>query len=58
MVTDAAGAPIVSVAGAPAGAALSIEFADGKVGARVEGAPAKPLRSTPKKDDGKQGSLL
>ena len=58
MVTDAAGAPVVSVAGAPAGVVLGIEFADGKVGARVEGVPVKPVRGAPKKDDGKQGSLL
>ncbi len=58
MVTDAGGAPVVSVAGAPAGAALNVAFADGTVGARVEGAAVKPVRAAPKKDDGKQGSLL
>ena len=61
IISDAAGVPITSTALAPAGAALTVEFSDGKVGVQVtEGAP-KPARvSKPglRKPDDKQGSLL
>ncbi len=58
MVRDASGAPVTGVAGAAAGSALKIEFADGDVPVRVEGAASKPVRSVPKKDGGNQGTLL
>lgn len=61
VVRDAQGRPVRSAAGQTAGAALEIEFADGRLGALVApgGAPKpQPKKSAPKKDSGKQGSLL
>jgi len=58
LVRDAGGVPITAAAGAASGAALRIEFADGEVGARVEGPASKPARPAPKKDNGTQGTLL
>jgi exodeoxyribonuclease VII large subunit len=40
LVRDAAGVPLRSVAAVGAGMSIEIEFADGRVGARVEGAPS------------------
>ncbi len=58
LVRDAGGVPITSMAAAAAGASLKIEFADGEVPVRVEGAAPKPARPAPKKDGGTQGTLL
>jgi exodeoxyribonuclease VII large subunit len=58
MVWDASGAPVTSVMGAPAGAGLRLEFADGSAGVLVSGAAPKPPRPAPKKDPGSQGTLL
>jgi exodeoxyribonuclease VII large subunit len=58
LVRDAAGVPILSAAGAPAGAVLDIEFNDGKVSARVEGGGAKPQIKPVRKPDPGQGTLL
>ncbi len=61
IISDAAGAPLTSASLAPAGTALTIEFADGKIGAHVTGGlppGPKPARAArPRKNDG-QGSLL
>ena len=53
-------APVTGVALAPAGARLTVEFADGKVGVQVtDGPAAAPKRAKPaRKDDGGQGTLL
>ncbi|WP_421861129.1 exodeoxyribonuclease VII large subunit [Parvibaculum sp.] len=61
VVRDAQGRPVRAAAGQTAGAALEIEFADGRLGAVVApgGAPnPQPKKPAPKKDGGKQGSLL
>jgi exodeoxyribonuclease VII large subunit len=62
LVRDAAGVPVLSAAGVAAGAMLDIEFNDGKVSARVEGARsgggAKPQVKPTRKPDPGQGSLL
>jgi exodeoxyribonuclease VII large subunit len=58
LVRDASGAPVISVAGVPAGAAIQVEFADGKVDARVEGGGAKPQTKPARKPDPGQGTLL
>jgi exodeoxyribonuclease VII large subunit len=58
LVRDAAGVPVLSAAGAAAGASLEIEFNDGKVSARVEGGGAKPHIKPARKPDPGQGTLL
>ena len=64
LVRDQDGHPVLSAAGARAGDMIGIEFADGRIGARVtEGSPAKPQPrpATPRKREGgggNQGSLL
>jgi len=60
LVRGADGAPVISAAGAPAGAALQLEFADGLIDARVEGggASAKPPKTARRKDNPGQGTLL
>ena len=64
LVRDAAGAPVMDAAATGAGDAVSIEFRDGKIGARITDAPpspaaAKPPRAAAKKSgNGGQGSLL
>ncbi len=64
LVRDQDGHPVLVAAGAQAGDTLSIEFADGKVGARVTGASTatpRPAAAPPKRRDGgggNQGSLL
>ncbi len=59
MVWDEGGAPVTAVAGAPMGAGLKIEFADGSVGVHVDGAAPKPARPVAKKTGGgSQGTLL
>jgi exodeoxyribonuclease VII large subunit len=65
LVRDQDGQPVLAAAGARSGDTLSIEFADGKVGARVTDATAttpRPAPATPsrRKDggSGNQGSLL
>ncbi|MGE4064577.1 MAG: exodeoxyribonuclease VII large subunit [Rhodospirillaceae bacterium] len=58
LVRDAAGAPILSTAGATPGALVEIEFGDGKVGARVEGGGARPQTKPARKPDPGQGTLL
>ena len=62
LVRDQDGQPVLSAAGAAAGDTISIEFADGKVGARVtDGRDRRPARRRPRKRDGgggNQGSLL
>ena len=65
LVRDQDGQPVLAAAGARSGDTLSIEFADGKVGARVTDATATTPRPAPtapprRKDggSGNQGSLL
>jgi exodeoxyribonuclease VII large subunit len=66
LVRDEQDALVRSVAGAPPGAALSIEFADGRVAARAGdavGPPSQPNAATPRRRDRKsrdddQGSLF
>ena len=65
VVRDAKGAPVRAAAGQKAGDALEIEFADGRLGAVVApgtaaggAAPQAPKKPAPKKDGGKQGTLL
>ncbi|MBL8645054.1 MAG: exodeoxyribonuclease VII large subunit [Rhodospirillaceae bacterium] len=62
MVTDADDTPITGVAAAPAGSTVSIEFFDGKVSARIDGAPADraPKAATKRKTStpGDQGNLF
>jgi exodeoxyribonuclease VII large subunit len=63
LVRDQDGHPVLAAAGARSGDTLSIEFADGRIGARVtEGAPAAPRPvAAPRRRDGgsgNQGSLL
>jgi exodeoxyribonuclease VII large subunit len=60
LVADDAGKPIVSAAGAKPGSAVTLAFADGKIGATLDGAAPKPpakaaAKPAPKAD---QGSLL
>jgi len=61
LVRDAAGAPVMEAAAAGAGMAVSVEFRDGKVGARITDAPpasAPKVVKPEKKAGGDQGSLL
>ena len=58
LVRDSAGTPLVSVAGASPGAAIQVEFADGKVDARVEGGGAKSQTRSARKPNPGQGTLL
>jgi len=64
LVRDQDGHPVLAAAGARAGDTLSIEFADGRIGARVTegaGAAARPPPAPPRRRDGgggNQGSLL
>jgi exodeoxyribonuclease VII large subunit len=62
LVRDAAGAPLHSAAAVTSGMALEIEFGDGRVGARADGAAVhapqpKPKRSGSGGSSG-QGSLF
>jgi len=62
LVRDQDGHPVLAAADAHAGDALSIEFADGKIGARVtDGAATAPRPAAARRRDGgsgNQGSLL
>jgi exodeoxyribonuclease VII large subunit len=65
LVRDQDGAPVLAAAGTRTGDALQIEFADGRIGARVTdgaGATPKPAASAPPRrrdgGTGNQGSLL
>ncbi len=63
LVRDQDGQPVLAAAGARSGDALSIEFADGRIGAKVtEGTTTapRPTPTTPRRRDGggNQGSLL
>ncbi|MFI5001808.1 MAG: exodeoxyribonuclease VII large subunit [Reyranellales bacterium] len=62
LVRDQDGQPVLAAAGTHTGDALSIEFTDGRIGARVTDAPAKTPRpaAPPKRREGggNQGSLL
>ncbi len=63
LVRDAAGAPVMDAAATASGMAVTLEFRDGRVGARIgEDAPApampKPTRASKKSGGGDQGSLL
>jgi exodeoxyribonuclease VII large subunit len=64
LVRDQDGQPVLTAAGTRSGDTLSIEFADGRIGARVtEGTTTapRPAPSTPRRRDdgsGNQGSLL
>ena len=49
--------PLTSVAEVKSGAALSLEFHDGRAAARAAGRP-KPRKAAPDEDDGGQASLL
>lgn len=65
LVRDQDNQPVLSAAGTTAGATITVEFADGKVGARVmdgaTGSPRPAGPSPPRRRDGgggNQGSLL
>ncbi|MDP1747810.1 MAG: exodeoxyribonuclease VII large subunit [Reyranella sp.] len=64
LVRDQDGAPVLAAAGTRTGDALQIEFADGRIGARVTDAPTttpRPPAVPPRRRDsgsGNQGSLL
>lgn len=64
LVRDQDGAPVLAAAGARAGDTLQIQFADGRIGARVTDAPTtepRPPAAPPRRRDGgsgNQGSLL
>ena len=63
LVRDQDGHPVLAAAGTKAGDVLGIEFADGKIGARVtdgSGAAPKPVSAPPRRREGggNQGSLL
>jgi exodeoxyribonuclease VII large subunit len=60
LVRDAQGELVTSAAVAASGGGLEVQFADGKVGVHVDGAPPKPVRPAPKKGGGDsgQGTLL
>jgi exodeoxyribonuclease VII large subunit len=55
LVRDDTGLPLRAAAAVSAGMALEIEFADGRVGARAEGAPASAVSSVPKPRRGRAG---
>jgi exodeoxyribonuclease VII large subunit len=55
LVRDDAGRPLRAATAVTAGMALEIEFADGRVGARAEGAPAASVSSAPKARPGRGG---
>jgi exodeoxyribonuclease VII large subunit len=64
LVRDQDGHPVLAAAGTQPGDTLSLEFADGRVGARVTeggGAQSRPVSTAPRRRDGGsggQGSLL
>ncbi len=58
LVRGADGQPITSAAGAAPGAAIELEFGDGRVNARLEGGGARPQTKSAKKPDLGQGTLL
>ncbi len=65
LVRDQDGHPVLAASGTSAGDTLSIEFADGKIGARVTdgaGTASRPASAAPRRRDsggsGNQGSLL
>lgn len=59
LVRDAAGNPVRSAAGAPPGAALTVEFADDKVAVTVDGgSPAKAAQAPRKPQALSQGGLF
>jgi len=64
LVRDQDGHPVLAAAGTHAGETITLEFADGRIGARVTdgavGAAPKPAPAAPRKRDGSgnQGSLL
>ena len=62
VVRDADGNPIARAAEAAPGGAIEIQFADARLGARLEGEPESPRRRTPKRRQGAgdeaQGKLL
>ncbi|CAN5479003.1 exodeoxyribonuclease VII large subunit [soil metagenome] len=64
LVRDQDGQPVLAAAGARAGDAISLEFADGRIGARVTdglGTAARPAPPAPRRREGgsgNQGSLL
>ncbi len=64
LVRDQDGAPVLAAAGTRTGDALQIQFADGRIGARVTDAPTtapRPVAAPPRRRDGgggNQGSLL
>ncbi|MBI3445113.1 MAG: exodeoxyribonuclease VII large subunit, partial [Magnetospirillum sp.] len=61
VIRDGHGLPVTSATEAKPGAALVVEFADGKTGIRVEGSPPPPAPKPHRKPgtpDGRQGSLL
>ena len=63
LVRDQDGHPVMAAAGTRAGDTIGIEFADGRIGAKVtEGAAAAPRAAAPPRrrdgGSGNQGSLL
>jgi len=64
LIRDAAGRPLRSAAAVSAGMPIEIEFSDGRVGARAEGAPsaaaasAEPAKSRGRRGGEGQGSLF
>ena len=57
VVRDRRERPLTSAAEVKSGAALSLEFHDGRTAARAAGRP-KPRKAAPDEDDGGQASLL
>ena len=62
MIRDGAGDPVPRASDAVPGSAVEIQFADGRVGARLDGKTDGPPRRTPREkrgpQDEAQGKLL
>ena len=58
VVRDTAGKPVARAAAAAPGSAIDIQFADGRLGARLDGKPQPSRKAKRGSDDGTQGRLL